>query len=135
MRDKLVRDLRRLNLSVNVTQFTAQRYEQECVTLVRDMAFSLEVQPDLRLKCAAQVVAWARGAVQEWPHDRGTIDPDERTPFGETVGETIDAIKVETAVFEELDSLVRRNVPYSEWPERIKALPESAMFADSDSDR
>ena len=121
-----------LNLGVNVTQFTAQRFEAEMVTLVRDMAYSTDVSHETRLRCAVQVAEWARGKVDSWYHTKETLDPDDRTITGETIGETIEAARVTAERFGRLDDLVRRKVAYEDWPEDIKALSEAAAFADLD---
>lgn len=126
---RLGQELAKLNL-VNKVAFQAQRYEEECVALVRDMAFSNEAPWDHRLRCAQQVVEWARGRVREWNHDGRTIGAEEQSPAGGTIMETIDAARVTADLFGRLDDLVRRQVPYRDWPEDIKGLAEAAAFAE-----
>jgi len=136
LRDAVGRHFRRLTTEsgVNLAEFTAQRFEEECIILVRDMAFSMEASMDHRLKCAQQIVEWARGKVVPWHHTGETIDPTATTPLGGTVGETIDAVRATTELFAELDRLVRNKIPYRDWPSEIQNLAEAAAFADLDDD-
>jgi hypothetical protein len=128
--DKLTQQLRRLNVVVNRTQFRAQLYEEEMVDLVRDMAFSNDSSLDHRLKCAVQVVQWARGGIETWRHDKETMEADSPVITGGTVGEAIDEARNAADLFGRLDGMVRRKVPFRDWPEDIKTLAESEAFRD-----
>lgn len=134
LRSRLERDLQRLGIGVNRTQFRAQLYEEQMVDLVRDMALSNEASMDHRLKCAAQVVQWARGGIETWRHDRETMQPDSPVITGGTVGEAVEAARSATELFSELDGLVRRKIPFRDWPERIRNLAEAAAFAELEED-
>lgn len=112
----------------------AQRYEDAMVTLVRDMAFSVEATMEHRLKCAVQVVQWARGDVETWRHDKETIQPDAPTILGVTVAEAIEEARSAADTFGRLDDLVRRKVPFRDWPSDIAALAEAAAFAELEDD-
>lgn len=131
LRIRLTHEFRKLNLGVNVAQFTAQRFEQEMVELVRDIAIANETPINVRVNCAVQVVEWARGRVETWRHDGKNIDPSAENPLtGTSVGETIEAAKATAETFQELDRLVRQNVPFADWPESIRQLSEAAVFAE-----
>jgi hypothetical protein len=116
----------------NKAQFRAQMYEEEMVTLARDMALSVETSGPLRLECIRFVVQTARGVPQPWRHDGGTINPEAKTVLGGTVGQAIDAARQESELYQRLDGLVRAKTPYRDWPADIQALAESAPFAELD---
>lgn len=128
---KLIKELNNLNL-LNKVQFTAQQYEQLAVEVVRDCMLSLNATIDQRVDCASKIVEWARGAPKSWIHDGQTMNPGGMGPVGITVSETIDAARVKSDHFAMLDDLVRRKVPFENWPEDIKSLTEAAAFADED---
>ena len=100
------------------------------VGFVRD--FTVPVA--LRRQCAMDVVAIARGPLRPWVHDGETIDTNAQGVTGETIGAEIDAARSSAAALAELDELVRRRVPVSQWPEsvRLAAGELLAMFAEID---
>ena len=114
---------------VNLAQFRAQLYEEEMVTLVRDIALAQDTPVSLRLECARTVVTWARGVPREWRNSGETIDPAAPGTVHETVGKELEAVRATAELFATLDDLVRRRVPYSLWPEEVRNLAEAAVFA------
>jgi len=132
MRDRLVR----YNAlpGINKSQFRAQMYEEELVTLARDLAFSAEIAHALRLECIKFVVQTARGVPAPWFNAGETIDPEVRSLAGGTVGETIDAARSASEMYQRLDDLVRRKVPFRDWPADIRGMAEAEAFSEMDGD-
>ena len=119
---------------VNKARFRAQMFEEEMVDLLRDIALAPDTPISLRRLAALDVLLVARGEPGRMPEGAQTVDPHEKGNTGSTIGEEIEAARVATSLFAELDALVRDQVPYAQWPDRVKKLHEAAAFADAASE-
>lgn len=123
-RAAVVKHLRRLNSAVNITQFSAQLYEQEMVETLVEMVRNEATAPSLRRQCAIDVLTFARGAVRPWVHMGETVNPQAEGTSGlnATVGEEIEAAKNTARLHAQLDLYIAQNKPPSEWPEDVRTI-------------
>jgi hypothetical protein len=125
-----MRDLAR-NGIINKAQVRAQMYEEEIITLARDMAFMPDMSHADRMTYMRFVMDYARGKPMEFIVSRETVDLSvTNVANGNTIGQTIEAVRVNTALMNQLDALVRQGVPFADWPEDIRQMSEAAAFAD-----
>lgn len=132
LRSHVARRFQRLagESGINLAEFEAQRHAADAVRLAWDLAQSNDAAPAFRLDCIKFVVTTAYGAPRPLFQTGETVDPDERLPGGETVGQTIEAARVTADLLARLDRLVRGNIPFQDWPEEIRTLSEAAAFAE-----
>ena len=117
---------------INRAQFEAQRYEKEAVRLAWDLAQHPDCAVTFRLECIKFVVQTARGVPAPWFNKGETIDPNAKGTVLDTVGAEIKAVESGSEAYARLDRLVRERVPWSKWPEDVKAMAEAAAFADEE---
>ena len=117
---------------VNKAQFEAQRLEVEMVGLIRDIAYESDTPPSLRLEAAKYIITLARGPIAPWSNKGLTIDPDDKGTVLDSVGDELRASTDMTALYGEMDDLVRSRVPFTQWPDRVKQLAEAAAFSDTE---
>jgi hypothetical protein len=133
-----MQQLRRLTAAsaANSAQLRAQVHEAEMVELLVGFTRDVTLPAGLRRDCAKDVLLYARGPVTPWLHDGETIDPAAIGRTGNTVAEEIDAIRLTSQAYEQMNGLVMRGIPFEAWPEDIKAIADSSLgtfSADSDS--
>lgn len=118
---------------VNMAEFHAQLIEVEMVQILEGFAKDVTVPVSLRRQCALDVLLLARGPSIPWPRNGKTVDVNEQTPMGGTVGDAIDAARVSADLYQTLDDLVRRRVPPAEWPPEVREAAGAAIaFYDSE---
>ena len=106
-----------------MAMFRAQLHEEEAVQVLIDMYRDPETAPGLRRQCALDVVSIARGPMAPWAHNGATIVEDGINPnTGLKIADEIDAQRRLSELHQQLDELVRQNVPADKWPEDVRVM-------------
>jgi hypothetical protein len=120
----VMKHLKKLKGSTNVTQFTAQLFEEQMVLMLKQFALDPEIPVTIRRQCALDVLTLARGQPRPWLVDPNTINPQALggAGFGATVGQEIEAAKFTTDLHQQLADYTARNVHPRNWPAEVRAI-------------
>ena len=118
---------------VNLGRFVGQLHAADLVEMLVNFAFDPLQPPPFRRQCALDVY-YIGYPLERIGKTEEPIDTNAQGVTGETIGAEIDAARSSAAALAELDELVRRRVPVSQWPEsvRLAAGKSLAMFAEID---
>lgn len=124
IRQQAAKHFRKLSAAsgVNLAQFKAQVFEEEMVELLVGFTRDITVATSLRRQCALDVIQVARGPQAPWFVNPATIQPNAIGETGQTVGQEIDEARKTSALYTQLDELIRSNTHPSMWPESVRVL-------------
>jgi hypothetical protein len=124
IRQQAAKHFRKLSAAsgVNLAQFKAQASEEAMVDLLVGFAHDISVATSLRRQCALDVITIARGPQSPWYHDGKTIDPQAIGETGKTVGHEIEEARKTSALYTQLDELIRSNTDPRLWPDSVRVL-------------
>lgn len=111
------------------SKYRAQTYEVDAIDTLYALMTDPESPRSLRRACALDLRLIARGPVAPVIHDGRTIDPEEPTEDGGTVGAYIEAARLSADGMRRLQEAVQARTPYDEWPEDLKAMVDPEMGA------
>lgn len=143
IREQAAKHFRKLSAAsgVNLAQFRAQVFEEEMVELLVGFTRDITVATSLRRTCALDVIQIARGPQAPWFHDGKTVNPQAIGETGQTVGQEIEDARKTSALYTQLDELIRSNTHPSLWPESVRVLAgemlpalEASFAADQDGE-
>lgn len=121
--------LRKLLRKYDISEFEAQKHAVEMVQILAGFARDVTADVAFRRQCANDVLNRAYGTPTE-KKQVTILDPNAETDKGATIGAEIEAIHVETRRLEERDRLIAQKVPFDQWPEDVRVLPDSVIYAE-----
>ena len=124
--------LRAMVQNYDLAELAAQAVGADMVALLTGFAFDVTLEPEFRAKCANDVLDRGFGK----PATKARVEMlDMRAPTidGKTIGDEITAAQLSAELFQQVDDLVRREVPPEQWPEHVRAaVGDAAAFFDAE---
>ena len=124
--------LRELLRGHDVAEFQAQQYAADMIDFLAGVAMDVTQEIGVRRQCANDVLNRAYGT----PATKQRVEITDMTTQGHsgvTIAQEIEAIRLTTALQEQINELVMRGIPPEAWPEDIR-LAAGNMIASFTSD-